>query len=781
MYLTTTEHGSSQWHGDALSFGWLDHALCWVLVALATAWAYHPYFFGDEIIQFRDIAGAQGFPEALRRMSEYKPRLIYNSLWAWGVTMEWSRWKFAIVSAACMAAVCSLAAHIAVRWFSASRILTWILVVGILVSRFAAMQYFDYIAGIIESMSLMFFLAMLLMAVVALRTQKGAAFFVAVLLAIATVLVHERYVAATFSVGVVIGVWSLVELKVGRQRALLFAFSLALLPVATYIVLHALWTTQSITTGTAGQEVTVNLGTAKVFLAYMSNALLGTNFGNEWLVGSLNMTTPAGRFWSVAFALAFMAAWSWHAWSIRHDREMLGRALALLAIMGSLGLMASLPGEARQEGRWLHPIVTLAAMLVLCSRLIMVRFVLLTLFIAVSLLHWSTGSLNTIYNLIESRNARNISQGIDRLRPQGNHGVIFGMDYSRWTFGHRQDAVVEFSMRNLGGHPILEFFEAGDEEQLARADIGFVRLTPVEYARGARFASVNGSSLKVMMAPESAEAYRGEFRDMVTLGADALWFDGWQWSRSPQVLDTGVVLESAGSVSGFLPVPAVELDGREIVYRARLRESSSTSRMRLQVNWIDVNGRFISTMIQVVDVGPDSHDFSAVLVAPSGASQGLVYANLHDDETVPVVLETIFVRSPTMISLGSVDDWSNWQWTRTPRFIEGAGVVLEAAPELVGINALDARVLNGKVLVYRARAIESGQVSKMRLQVNWLGNEDVYLGAQIQVVEVVKTSANYPLLLVAPAGAVKGLVYANLHDGESTPVILESVDILSAR
>ena len=24
------------------SFGWLDHVLCWALVALATAWAYHP-------------------------------------------------------------------------------------------------------------------------------------------------------------------------------------------------------------------------------------------------------------------------------------------------------------------------------------------------------------------------------------------------------------------------------------------------------------------------------------------------------------------------------------------------------------------------------------------------------------------------------------------------------------------------------------------------------------------------------------------------------------------
>ena len=778
----TMDDGYAMSQASGRSFAWLDHVLCWTLVALATAWAYHPYFFGDEIIQFRDMAGSQGFLDALRRMSEYKPRMVYNALWAWGVTGEWARWQFAAVSAVSMAAVCSLAAHMAVQWFGASRLLAWVLVAGILVSRFAAMLYFDYIAGLIESMSLMLFLGTLWVAVWALRTRNMVAMLLAVLLAIATVLVHERYVAATFALGVVISAWAFIELPSGtRLRVLLFALALALLPVATYLALHDLLAVRSIATGTGGQEVSLNLGTVKVFLAYMANVLLGTNFGNEWLVGSLNTGSAAGRAWSMVFASAFLVAWGLHAWTIRRDREMLGRALALLAIMGALGVMASLPGEARQEGRWLHPVATLAGLLALCARQAVVRYVLLVLFIAVSLLHWMTGSLDTIYNLSESRNARNISQGVNRLRPQANHGVLFGMDYSRWTFGGDQEALLEFSRRNLGGQLMLEFFEQGDEQQLARADAGFVLLAPIDHARGTQFASVNGLPLRVLMAPEVADAYRGRFDDPLVLGEGMRWEDGWRWSGPPQVSESGVVLDAIESVSGSLPVPAVELDGREITYRARLREPGPPSRMRLQVNWLDASGQFISTMIKVVDVNIDAYDHRAMLAAPPSAVEGVVYANLHDGETRPVVLESISLRKPMMIGLGSGSDWGNWQWTGTPRFVEGEGVVLGSASGLIGTQVVDARTLNSRVLVYRARTLQPRRSAKLRLQVNWADARDAYLGTQIQLSDVDAASANHPLLMVAPAGAAKGVVYANLHDGEDTQVLLQSVDIIQVR
>lgn len=764
------------------SFGWLDHVLCWALVALASAWVYHPYFFGDEIIQFNDLRGAPDVLDALRRMSSYKPRLVYNSIWAWGVFHDWGRWQFAIVSAAGMAAVCSLAALLATRWFGASRLLAWLLVAGIMTSRFAAMQYFDYIAGIIESLSLALFLAAIWMAVLALRRRGTGAAAASVLLALASTLVHERYIAATFATGLVIAGWALLELPRGeRLKILLFALALALLPVASYLGLHELLSDRSLAVGTAGQEVSVDLATFRVFLGYMANVLLGVNVGHPWLVGSLNVSSIEGRLWASGFAIAFFGAWVWFAASIRSDRAMVGRAIALLAIMCALAVMASLPGEARQEGRWLHPVATLAALLALCTPRTAVRYVLLSLFLLVSLVHWVRGSPDTLYNLSESRNARNISQGITRLRPQAGHGVVFGMDYSPWTFGHSPDAVAEFSRRNLGGRPMLELHRPGDEQQQARADIGFVRITPVEYAKGAQFAAVTGLPLRILLEPDQADSHRGHFIDRVELVEGGEWDRGWHWSRPLQVRTDGVVLEPADRFSGHRRLSAAGLDGRVIAYRARLLEPGPTAKMRLQVNWLDAEGRFLDTMIRVVEVDAGAREHRAMLAAPAGASDGLVYATLHDGESHPVLLESISLATPLMTSLAPGGDWTGWRWDRAPRLVEGEGVVLEAVPHLVGTYELDADMLDGRVLVYRARTLQPGSDSPMRLQVNWTNPAGEFLGTQIQVVDVGATSANHPLLLVAPAGAARGVVYANLHDGAQSPVLLQDVDIVRTR
>ena len=85
------------------------------------------------------------------------------------------------------------------------------------------------------------------------------------------------------------------------------------------------------------------------------------------------------------------------------------------------------------------------------------------------------------------------------------------------------------------------------------------------------------------------------------------------------------------------------------------------------------------------------------------------------------------------------------------------------------------------MLVYRARTLQPRRSAKLRLQVNWADARDAYLGTQIQLSDVDAASANHPLLMVAPAGAAKGVVYANLHDGEDTQVLLQSVDIIQVR
>lgn len=759
------------------AFGRLDQLLCVALVVLATAAAYHPYFFGDEIIQFRDMASAGSFGEALARMSEYKPRMIYNSLWAWGVVEDWERWRFALVNASSMAAVCLLLAGMAGRWFGAGRGLAWLLVATVLASRFAAMLYFDYIAGIIESLSLAFFLAALWATTRALESRRLGAALLASGLALSSTMVHERYVAATFALGCLVAAWSLFDGGRDRKRfALPLAATLALLPAVAYIGLHALLATHSVATGTGGMEVSIGLGTAKVFLTYMANALLATNFGNEWLVGSLNMVSPRGRLLCIAFALAAAAGWLLYALRIRRDPEAVRRAIALLVLMAALCAVASLPGEARQEGRWLYPVSALGGLLVLCVRSVTLRYLMLGFFLCVSLVHWISGSVDAIYNLSESRTARNLSQGVNNLRPQAGRALIAGMDYSRWTFGE-SISLAEFSRRNLAGRPVLEFLEPGNEEQLRRAEAAFVRVAPSSVRGGATFVMVTGPQLRVLFAPAAAEMHRGQLGEPVAVGGGMAWDTGWQWTMPAERRHGALVLGPAGDPVGHLELPASELDGSALTYRARTPVGGAHPSVALSVEWLDATGRSIGI---ATGVGSATAGTDVRLSAPREAHRGRIQVRPGDGAASPVVLESIGLRRPIMTSLAPRGDWSAWDWSGEPGR-DGDGVILESPSRVVGTRSLDASFLDGKVLVYRARGARAGQASAMRLQVNWSGAGGRFLGTQIDVVQVGEEPANHAMLAHAPAGAVTGTVYANLHDGQDGPVVLERIDVVAPR
>ncbi|UWX04316.1 hypothetical protein H1235_03525 [Pseudoxanthomonas sp. NC8] len=192
--------------GGTGRFGPLDHCLCWCLAILAMAWAYHPYFFGDEISPLLDTRNADGFLDSLRVISQYKPRLIFNAIWALGGESGWPRWAYAGVNAAAMAATCSLAAMLVDRHAAASRLQAQPLVGCIVGSRFAAMLYFDYVAGIIETLSIALLLGVIALSIPAMTSGRLAAWLGAVGLAVAMVLVHERFMAGTAALAVVLAV-----------------------------------------------------------------------------------------------------------------------------------------------------------------------------------------------------------------------------------------------------------------------------------------------------------------------------------------------------------------------------------------------------------------------------------------------------------------------------------------------------------------------------------------------------------------------------------------------
>lgn len=771
---------TSLWTGDP-AFGPLDKVLWAALVAVAMAAAYHPYFFGDEISPLRDAAAAPGFLEALAKISTYKPRMVFNAIWAWGGVHEWPRWAFGAINAASIIGIGAVVAHMASRWFSATRVQVWLLLGTIVLSRFSAMFYFDYVSGIIETLSLLCFLLAVLCSAMSFQQRGWGWLVLAVGFATAAGLVHERYIAGTFALGcAVAGATWLQNWDRRTARQWVLAVTVGLVPAATFLLLVKLMHALPASTGTSGQEVTLGLGTLKVFSMYIGNLFLGFNFGKPWFVGAYTMESTGGRLLALVFGVAFVVAWIGYARSVRHDHRRVLAIIGLLMLIGAMTVMASLPGEGRQEARWMYSPAVLLALMVFCSPRALVRCVLLGLMLALAAVHWGSGALDQTANLYVSRTAKSLADGVNGLAPPGRHALLVGMGNNPWDVGEVTGVHI-FSRRNFGIPLEMRIYDPNDPQQRDWADMLIVR-SVTDNRQVSRFAMLSGDSMQLLLAPDRVDALRGQAATVVPLGDATRGWEDWRWSTKPREEQGQVILEDPRRLAGFLARPAAQLQGKTLVYRARLLDSAGPgSSMRLQVNWMGAGDTFLSSSIKVVEVGPEAADFAMGVQPPAGAVQALVYANLHDGQSVQVVLESVVLQAPALNMLGQGANWEEWRWQGDP-VIDVHGVHLRAAHSLAGYREVSAPLLDNHLLVYRARLKDPAAGSaNMRLQVNWHDAQQHYLGSSIDVAKVTAEDANHALFVVAPPHAAMGQVYANLHDGEEREVILESVDVVNPR
>ncbi len=757
-------------------FGVLDHLLCWLLVGLAMAAAYHPYFFGDELSPLRDATRADGFVDALLLISHYKPRLVFNAIWAWGGESGWGRGGFAAVNAVAMAWICSMSAWLAARYGAATRLQAWLLVGCIVASRFSAMLYFDYVSGIIETLSLALLLTTCAFALSALRSRSIPGWCACLVLATLTVLVHERYMAGTTALACAL--FAYVSIFARDHWAWPTCIGLALLavvPPAVFLGLIEAMGSLPASTGTSGTAVNIDAGTLLVFARYLANVFFGLNFGDEWFVGRLNMGSADGFRLSLAYGMAFLLAWAGFASTLRRDRRAILAVVGVLTVIGGLLVMASLPGAGRQEARWIYPVGVLVVLMVFATRSAPVRITLLSLTLSLSLVHWTTGALSTTSNVYESRTARNLATGVNNAIPAGRDAVLMGMGEGLaavWSVGEYA-GVAEFARRNFRIPLSLRIHEGN--ASLEGVDMGLMR-SGVDTDGAALFSPVYGRDLRMLLDPSLIDAERQRGFDQRLLGGAGHW-GGWTWSQAPTDGNAAIELPADGGVSGFMQLPAAALDARELVYRARLVDPAKPSKMRLQINWMAADGGFIEASIIVVDVTAETRDFAMQVVPPPAADAGLVYVNLHESQEGAVLLESVALRHAPIMTLGAARAWEGWNWTLAPEQDE-AGVLLRDPAAFAGYVQRPASQLDNRLLVYRARAVQGDGGAKMRLQINWYAENGDFINAIIQVVDAGVEPANYPMLVVAPAGAATGLVYANLHDGETREVMLESVELL---
>lgn len=617
-----------------------------LLLSLCVSTAvYHPYYFGDELFSFAfGMRHGDGFWGTFSELNAYKPRVLMNLIWAAIVAAEAPRWVAMIVNASAMAACAILVYRIGTRNLNATRAASLGAALVLLGSRFGVMLYFDYVSGTVETISLAAFLAGLALSASAVFDGKllsGGRSIATIGCFLLAVAVHERFVAGLAGVMAVVSLFWLKRHWAARDfRGLFFPVLGVILPALTVVLLVKTLSSNSLAMGTSGQTVQVSGDTLVIAVTYLCNLFLGSNFGPVWFVGSLNQN-HAWTGWVFGISAALLAL-AWIApWLLRGkpstatDGEGLVRYQAigvLLAFVGGMVAVASLPGADRQEARWMFPAFAALLLLVLATYRSRARFVLLVLLAVSQAFYLSHGSLERIASINASMAAKQLGRAMDAVDFPGDAGVMVSVAEpdTSWVLGGSDGRVfcrVNLSQRNC-------LFSATAQLQGSTAEYGFGLTPQGANRRGEAFYRYVPRAQAAAMLDSTTLPEGGDF-----LGQGATWPD---WTLADAALRTerGVVV--AGLAENFYRLDAARVDGKFLVYRAEPVEGDRVP-MRIQVNWHNAESVFLDAFIDVVDVSGPLKDYPALVIAPEGAAYGLVYATLHDGAAGKVRLESVRV------------------------------------------------------------------------------------------------------------------------------------------
>jgi hypothetical protein len=108
--------------------------------------------------------------------------------------------------------------------------------------------------------------------------------------------------------------------------------------------------------------------------------------------------------------------------------------------------------------------------------------------------------------------------------------------------------------------------------------------------------------------------------------------------KSGWELVSGAIRLPNGSLQVSVESPAYSVvsvqPGMRYRYMAEMRSPMGSSKGRLQVNWLDRNGKSIQVDIEVVECALRAACYAMQVRAPSDAVQALVYASAHDSGVV---------------------------------------------------------------------------------------------------------------------------------------------------
>lgn len=612
------------------SFEKIDFLSIGLIVSLMVAVVYQPFYFGDELIPWLVTGKNQGFIQSLLEYSGYKPRLIFNSLWIFFSSVELPRYVPSAIVAISQT-VNAILIYKLINKISNDRLVSWLAVLAFLTNRFGVVIWYDYLSGIIESLSLCFFIAGLYLLHSDRITKLKIVF--ALHLFVFSVLVHERYGVAIFSV-VLLSAFLIESLKPYR----LYLMVVSVLPIAVFILLNQVVGENDIKMGTAGQEVKAGSKMLYSFITYLGNVFFHINYGKSWFFGALNLESIYGLIVSTASAIVLFVIYIYGL--AFHERKInLKKAGIFFGCIIAFIAIASLPGTDRQEGRWLQPV---AAMVIIFYAYIFSKNVLaiiLLFLISLNSFYFFTGSLNHIANVGSAKIAHTVGTTLTSGAAIGNNGLIIGGgNDTSWAIGGGS----ALGHNTYSGDLFIKANSIEDMSILIQPDnktyidngFDFALIRSEQNAHHSFvFKQYPISVARLILFPENLSSLK-----KVTLGKSGDW-QSWIFSKKTE---TGGELLLTKGFDGFYEENSSKLHGNLIIYNGRKINDERTT-MRIQINWMNARGEFIKAFIKVVELQKEAKEYSAFISAPADAVKGLVYATLHDDSSGSGVLESVSI------------------------------------------------------------------------------------------------------------------------------------------
>lgn len=621
-----------------------DMLLIVLITAFAFALTFHPFFFGDELIAYELAAINDSIFSIFHDLNANKPRLIFNGIGALLAKIEATRLTHAMLVATCMTWINLLIFAVARYQFNASRTLAWMLVLGVLSSRYGVMLYFDYLSGLIETLSSALFLSTMLLAWLACRKEFNFWFAAGALVsAIITGLVHERYMVGSLALGGVITIAECVGPAAKRRKGVVgWALALGVIPLVIYWL--AIKAVGSLPITTVGGDQRVSLGTDTLWtaLTYLYNVLLGGNYGHEWYWGAYNHSQPAGR--RLALLTTVVTVSMTIVIFVRKGFAEHGRwvTLGLGAIILAFIAIASLAGTVRQEARFMFPV----GILVLITWFFILknpwRYAAIASILATNVIYLVLGSHDSMVYVYASRGANALASSLLTVKNPGSNGIVAGNTDNLFVIGggagwnpvavRRGET---FSKINLKSSVHIDPYAQGDVIDGSAYDFGLAF---------DGFAPHRTATYRWVTVDEAIQMARAvDLQDTpakLVLASRNNW-SKWEWQLPPEFVDGALKL--APGIRGWIPAAADDLHGHWLVFRARAPDKLQTP-MRLQVNWHAQDGHLLATTSRVVNPHETWSLYSLMLFAPPDAESGYVFATLHGEVNGIVEVEAIEIR-----------------------------------------------------------------------------------------------------------------------------------------